>query len=50
MKRLHILFLLLALSFPAFAAGPLKVEGRVLEAITGIPVPGAAVTLDENYL
>ena len=50
MKRLLHILLLLAVGFSAFAAGPLKVKGRVTEARTGEPVPGAAVQLDDNYL
>ena len=50
MKRLIASLLLLALCLPALAAGPLRVEGRIVEAGSGLPVPGAAVQLDDNYL
>ena len=50
MKRFLLSLLLAALCLPALAAGPLKIEGRVLEAQSGIPVPGAAVQLDDTYL
>ena len=50
MNRKIISLLLSFLSLPALAAGPLRIEGRVVEAGTGEPVPGAAVQLDENYL
>ena len=50
MKRILLSLMLFALCLQAFAAGPLKVEGRVREAGSGDPVPGAAVQLDENYL
>ena len=50
MKRLLLTLLLSTLCLPAFAAGPLRVEGRVREAKSGEPVPGAAVRLDDNYL
>ena len=50
MKRSLLSLLLLAICLPALAAGPLRVEGRVLEAGSGEPVPGAAVQLDDNYL
>ena len=50
MKRYLLILLLSSLCLPAFAAGPLKVTGRVKDARTGDPVPGAVVQLDDNYL
>ena len=50
MKRYLLILLLSSLCLPAFAAGPLKVAGRVKDARTGDPVPGAVVQLDDNYL
>ena len=42
--------MLLCVAWPGWAAAPLKVSGKVVEAGTGEPVPGAIVRLDENYL
>ena len=50
MKRLFLYILLLVLSLPAVAAGPLKVTGKICDAGTGEPVPGAILQLDEDYL
>ncbi len=50
MKKLTLLILWALLSFPVFAATPVKVAGKVAEAGSGIPVAGAVVRLDENYL
>ena len=43
------IFLLLAACVEALGAG-FRVRGRVTDAATGEPVPGAVVRLDENYL
>ncbi len=53
MKTLVRLLAVLAcclLPAAARAARPLKIEGRVLEAGSGAPVAGAAITLDAVYL
>lgn len=50
MKRLFLYFLLLGLAVPALGAGPLRISGKVCDAQTEEPVPGAIVQLDENYL
>lgn len=50
MRRLLLYVLLLSSVLPALAAGPLKVRGKVCDAVTGEPVPGAVLKLDENYL
>lgn len=49
-KRLFLILLLLASAVPVFAAGPLKVTGKVCDAQSGEPVPGAILQLDDNYL
>ena len=51
MKRtILILILFLASTAAALAAGGLEISGKVVDAASGEPVPGAIVRLDENYL
>ena len=50
MKRFFLFLILLSLTAHARAAGPLRVSGKVCDAKTEEPVPGAIVQLDENYL
>ena len=50
MKRTILILILLASTAAALAAGGLDISGKVLEADTGLPVPGAIVRLDNNYL
>ena len=50
-KRVLLILTLLCVALAAIAApAGLRVEGKVLEAGTDLPVPGAIVRLDENYL
>ena len=50
MKRtIFILILFLASTAAALAAGGLEISGKVVDAASGEPVPGAIVRLDENY-
>ncbi len=50
MKRLILVILLCLSVLAGFAANPLKISGRVTEAGSGQPIPGATVRLDEHYL
>ena len=50
MKRALLISLLLCAVQAAFAGPGLRIAGKVLEAGTELPVPGAIVRLDENYL
>ena len=50
MRKLLLSILFAFLALPALAAGPLKISGKVVDAQTKEPVPGAIVRLDENYL
>jgi len=50
MKRIALLLLLFLSWLPLSAAVPVKLGGRVLDATTKEPVPGAVVQLDEHYL
>ncbi len=50
MRKLLLSISFAFLALPALAAGPLKISGKVVDAQTKEPVPGAIVRLDENYL
>lgn len=50
MKRLFAYILLLTLPLQAWAAPPVKLSGKVVEAGSGEPIPGAIVRLDGDYL
>lgn len=49
MKKLLFILLLTFLALPALAA-PIRVSGTVVEAGSKVPVTGAVIRLDENYL
>ena len=50
MKKLIIAAILFLAVLPLSASEPLRVHGKVTEAKSGVPIPGAVIKLDDNYL
>lgn len=50
MKKLIIAAILFLAVLPLSAAEPIRVHGKVTEDKNGVPIPGAVIKLDDNYL